>query len=101
MLKLLRVACPLCFKKDVATAPEYWICAKCGSRMYIDEYAYVHCIKCKHKEHITKMRFSCNSHKHNRKYASKNEIAAAICRMPKSGTEKDNIKWIKCFVNNL
>lgn len=101
MLKLLRIACPLCIKKDVATAPEYWICGKCGAYMYIDEYANVHCLQCQRQEHITKMRFFCDSHRHLRKYASKNEIAAAICRMQNAGTEKENVTWLKHFVNHL
>ena len=47
------------------------------------------------------MRFFCDSHRHIRKYASKNEIAAAIFRMPKIGTEKENVTWLKHFVNHL
>lgn len=101
MLKILQLPCPLCFKKDVATVPEYWTCGKCGAYMYVDENAYVHCLECQRKEHISKMRFFCDSHRHIRKYAAKNEIAAAICCMPRSGTDKENVKWLKQFVNHL
>lgn len=93
--------CPKCVHDNNNYYSEEWIHGgKCGGNLLIDENAYVTCSKCGKKAHVSRMRISCDSHKHLYVKSSKKEIGSAVT-IAGIGTNSGSLQWIKKFLSNL
>lgn len=93
--------CPKCACESQTIQLENWTHGGgCNGRLLIDSDAVVHCEKCGKSAHISKMRISCNSHKHIKIKPSRKEFATAIA-IGSIGVVNNIIYWYKRIIEHL
>ena len=97
----LYMPCPKCQQYGYHYAPEYWTHGgRCGGRLYLDEYAYVHCENCGNKAPLMQMRLTCNSGRHQYFVSSKAGYAEAISAAGMV-TDRYATAWFQGVLKNL
>lgn len=97
----LYMPCPKCQEYGYSYPPEYWTHGgHCGGKLYLDEYAYIHCERCGRSASLMQMHLTCNSGRHEFFVTSKQGYAAAISA---SGmiTDRKAIAWFQSVLRNL
>ena len=97
----LYIPCPKCQEYGYSYPPEYWTHGRyCGGKLYLDEYAYIHCEGCGRSASLMQMHLTCNSGRHEFFVTSKEGYAAAISA---SGmiTDRKAIAWFQSVLRNL
>lgn len=95
------MSCPKCQEYGYNCPPEYWTHGGyCGGKLYLDEYAYIHCERCGRSASLMQMHLTCNSGRHEFFVTSKEGYAAAIST---SGmlTDRKAIAWFQSVLRNL
>lgn len=89
----LYMSCPQCLRERTLVPKEYWRHSD-GGRLYIDEYAYIHCAKCGKSAHIKNMRLTCDSGRHQFEIVSTIGFTKAISLAAMSGGD-EVIDWLQ------
>lgn len=101
MLFEIYMPCPLCQKEYVAMKYEHWRHQTDGGKLYLDEYAYVHCSGCNNKAHITRMKLTCESGRHHFMVASTTDYAASISTAAHNVKSKAALKWLRRVIEHI
>lgn len=93
--------CPKCITKHANVRLEQWTHGgSCKGRLFIDENAIVHCEKCAKTAHISRMRITCDSQKHQKEFMNKTEIASALA-IGNIGVINNAMYWFKYILNHI
>lgn len=99
----IMMPCPKCAQDKSNLRSQSWTHGgRCGGDLYIDENAYVHCQKCGKSAHISKMTMTCDSQRHIKTRATKNELGAAFA-IGNVGVSNNasSLKWFKKLLDNI
>ena len=94
--------CPACLHEFGGAEQEYWLHGdRCQGVLQLDEYANVICGKCGSYAHLTKMRLSCNSGRHEFYTPNKNEAAASMACSAAFTSNANAIAWLQSVLTYL
>ena len=101
MLIDMYMSCPVCTAQGYWAGQEYWLhTGPCKGKLAIDEYAYIHCKKCRKKAKVTEMKFRCNNDRHSFGVPTTNGFAAAITNAGQM-TDAAGIAWLQSMLKYL
>ena len=93
--------CPVCLQQGYNSVREYWRHDwPCKGELFLDEYAIVHCSKCRRKEHLTKMKLRCGNDRHNFAVSSVTGFASAISTSAQF-VERAGLAWLQSAIEYL
>lgn len=95
--------CPKCAHEKNNLLSQSWTHGgNCGGDLYIDENAYVHCLRCGRSAHISRMTITCDSYRHTKIYVSRDEIGASLAIGHVGVSDNANsLKWFKRMLDNI
>lgn len=93
--------CPKCVNEYTRIHLEQWIHGgNCNGRLLIDSNAIVHCEKCGKTAPLSKMRITCDSHKHINASPFRTEFASAVS-IGSIGVIDNKIHWFKSILDHI
>lgn len=95
------MSCPVCLQEGRNSPKEYWRDEPpCNGKLYIDEYAIVHCAGCGASAHLSQMGLRCNNNRHDFSIPSTEGFAAAISTSAQfvNGT---GLRWLQSAIKYI
>lgn len=97
----LYMSCPLCMQERGIAPKEYWTHGGvCKGKLWLDEYANIHCARCGKYTHMMNIKLTCNSGKHVFSIPTTSGYAAAIGLAASMGNESVRA-WLKSVLDNI
>lgn len=97
----LYMSCPLCMQETGIAPKEYWTHNKvCGGRLWLDQYANIHCARCGKYTHMMNVELTCNSGRHVFCIPTTSGYAAAVGLAATMGDERVRA-WLKSVLDHI